>query len=131
MKFGPALSTMIAESDENKFPFGSIVPLWSRQVPYTMAKFFFFEKVRCRLPWFLFAVQSRCKCIMIFFVNGMATLSDGVSLPALHVAPESRFLRLLLRTNVPCQGALRGHMYPFCGLTEPAQSFQHAFTGTR
>ena len=29
----------------SKFPFGSLVPLWSRQIPYTMAKFFFFEKV--------------------------------------------------------------------------------------
>ena len=25
--------------------FGSVVPLWSRQIPYTMAKFFFFEKI--------------------------------------------------------------------------------------
>jgi len=30
----------------SKFPFGSVVPLWSRQIPYTMAKFFFFEKVK-------------------------------------------------------------------------------------
>eukprot|EP00386_Alphamonas_edax_P005182 GDKI01016355.1.p1 GENE.GDKI01016355.1~~GDKI01016355.1.p1 ORF type:complete len:164 (-),score=40.07 GDKI01016355.1:107-550(-) len=30
---------------ETRFPFGSVVPLWSRQIPYTMAKFFFFEKV--------------------------------------------------------------------------------------
>ncbi|CDI76401.1 phosphate carrier protein, putative [Eimeria acervulina] len=30
---------------ETKFPFGSVVPLWSRQIPYTMAKFFFFEKI--------------------------------------------------------------------------------------
>lgn len=29
----------------DRFPFGSLVPLWSRQIPYTMAKFFFFEKV--------------------------------------------------------------------------------------
>ncbi|CCW61368.1 unnamed protein product [Phytomonas sp. EM1] len=27
------------------FPFKSLVPLWGRQIPYTMAKFFFFEKV--------------------------------------------------------------------------------------
>lgn len=27
------------------FPFGSLVPLWSRQIPYTVAKFFFFEKI--------------------------------------------------------------------------------------
>merc|ERR1711965_229903 len=30
---------------ETRFPFGSVVPLWSRQIPYTMAKFYFFEKV--------------------------------------------------------------------------------------
>jgi hypothetical protein len=28
------------------FPFKSVVPLWSRQIPYTMAKFYFFEKVK-------------------------------------------------------------------------------------
>jgi len=28
------------------FPFGSLVPLWSRQIPYTMAKFYFFEAVK-------------------------------------------------------------------------------------
>ncbi|KAF9234982.1 mitochondrial carrier domain-containing protein [Melanogaster broomeanus] len=30
---------------DTRYPFGSIVPLWSRQIPYTMAKFFFFEKI--------------------------------------------------------------------------------------
>jgi hypothetical protein len=28
------------------WPTGSIVPLWSRQIPYTMAKFYFFEMVK-------------------------------------------------------------------------------------
>jgi solute carrier family 25 phosphate transporter 3 len=41
---GPAWSQMVADKN-SKFPFGSLVPLWSRQIPYTMAKFFFFEKV--------------------------------------------------------------------------------------
>lgn len=27
------------------FPFRSLGPLWSRQIPYTMTKFYFFEKV--------------------------------------------------------------------------------------
>merc|ERR1711959_172071 len=40
--FGAALA---ARSKIDGFPFGSIVPLWSRQIPYTMAKFYFFEKV--------------------------------------------------------------------------------------
>ncbi len=42
--FGPALAKMQAQSAETRFPFGSLVPLWSRQIPYTIAKFFFFEK---------------------------------------------------------------------------------------
>lgn len=43
--FGAALSAMSANKAETRFPFGSLVPLWSRQIPYTMAKFYFFEKV--------------------------------------------------------------------------------------
>ncbi|KAI9358594.1 mitochondrial carrier protein [Zopfochytrium polystomum] len=42
--FGPAVAKMSAESAETRFPFGSLVPLWSRQIPYTVAKFYFFEK---------------------------------------------------------------------------------------
>jgi solute carrier family 25 phosphate transporter 3 len=42
---GAATAKMSAMSAETRFPFGSLVPLWSRQIPYTMAKFFFFEKV--------------------------------------------------------------------------------------
>ncbi|CAK4887949.1 unnamed protein product [Aphanomyces euteiches] len=44
-EFGPALAAMKANAAETRYPFGSVVPLWSRQIPYTMAKFFFFEKV--------------------------------------------------------------------------------------
>ncbi|KAL2917534.1 Cu/Pi carrier [Polyrhizophydium stewartii] len=43
--FFPALSAMGANRAETKFPFGSLVPLWSRQIPYTVAKFYFFEKI--------------------------------------------------------------------------------------
>jgi solute carrier family 25 (mitochondrial phosphate transporter), member 3 len=43
--FGTALAAMSANKIETRFPFGSLVPLWSRQIPYTMAKFFFFEKI--------------------------------------------------------------------------------------
>lgn len=42
--FGEALKQMRATKVETRYPFGSIVPLWSRQIPYTMAKFFCFEK---------------------------------------------------------------------------------------
>ncbi len=41
---GAAIGAMQADP-KSKFPFGSVVPLWSRQIPYTMAKFYFFEKV--------------------------------------------------------------------------------------
>jgi solute carrier family 25 phosphate transporter 3 len=43
--FGAALGQMSANRAQTKFPFGSVTPLWSRQIPYTMAKFYFFEKV--------------------------------------------------------------------------------------
>lgn len=45
VNFFEALAAMNADKANTKFPFGSLVPLWSRQIPYTMAKFFFFEKV--------------------------------------------------------------------------------------
>jgi len=34
-----AISAMNANKAETKFPFGSLYPLWGRQVPYTMIKF--------------------------------------------------------------------------------------------
>lgn len=39
-----AVSKIHSNRAETRFPFGSLGPLWSRQIPYTMAKFFFFEK---------------------------------------------------------------------------------------
>jgi len=36
---GAALSHMSANKAETRFPFGSLVPLWGRQIPYTMIKF--------------------------------------------------------------------------------------------
>jgi len=42
---GPAIGAMRADPASG-FPYRSLVPLWSRQVPYTMAKFFFFEMVK-------------------------------------------------------------------------------------
>jgi len=43
--FLPATSQMLAQRADTRWPFGSLIPLWSRQIPYTVAKFFFFEKV--------------------------------------------------------------------------------------
>jgi len=42
---GTATSAMLAQRADTGFPFRSIAPLWGRQIPYTMAKFYFFEKV--------------------------------------------------------------------------------------
>jgi len=38
-KFLPALSQMSANRADTRFPFGSLYPLWGRQIPYTMIKF--------------------------------------------------------------------------------------------
>jgi solute carrier family 25 phosphate transporter 3 len=43
--FGQAWSQMNAQRAETGFPYRSLIPLWSRQIPYTVAKFYFFEKV--------------------------------------------------------------------------------------
>ncbi|KAI8803008.1 mitochondrial carrier protein [Cladochytrium replicatum] len=43
--FLPAMAKMSANSAETGFPYRSLVPLWSRQIPYTVAKFYFFEKI--------------------------------------------------------------------------------------
>jgi len=45
ISFFPAAAKMNEQRAETRFPFGSIIPLWSRQIPYTVAKFFFFEKI--------------------------------------------------------------------------------------
>ncbi|KAL0569332.1 Cu/Pi carrier [Marasmius crinis-equi] len=43
MKFLPALKEMSRLRGETRYPFGSLPAIWSRQIPYTMAKFFCFE----------------------------------------------------------------------------------------
>lgn len=45
IELSAAVATMRADPNSG-FPFRSVVPLWSRQIPYTMAKFYFFEMVR-------------------------------------------------------------------------------------
>ncbi|CAF1095401.1 unnamed protein product [Adineta steineri] len=40
----PATIAMNKNRKTTRFPYGSIVPLWSRQIPYTVTKFYFFEK---------------------------------------------------------------------------------------
>ncbi|CEM39465.1 unnamed protein product [Vitrella brassicaformis CCMP3155] len=59
-----ATSKMVEKSAETRFPFGSVVPLWSRQIPYTMAKFYFFEK-----------------CVQLFYDNVFTQPKDTYSKP--------------------------------------------------
>ena len=47
---GQAVSAMITHRNAERYPFGSLQALWSRQIPYTMAKFYFFEKVPAVRP---------------------------------------------------------------------------------
>lgn len=42
--FLQALSKMIAKTSETRFPFGSLGPLWSRENPYKVAKFYVSEE---------------------------------------------------------------------------------------
>ncbi len=44
-EFGAAFAEMNNNRAKYNFPLGSVAALWSRQIPYTMAKFFFFELV--------------------------------------------------------------------------------------
>lgn len=42
-KFSEALAEMKGNKAEYNFPFGSLKPLWTRQIPYTVVKFVGFE----------------------------------------------------------------------------------------
>jgi solute carrier family 25 phosphate transporter 3 len=52
----PATIAMNANRQVTRFPYGSIIPLWSRQIPYTVTKFYFFEKVDFYFIGFCFIV---------------------------------------------------------------------------
>ena len=43
--FGGAWKEVTANPAQHSWPFGSLTAVWSRQIPYTMAKFYFFELV--------------------------------------------------------------------------------------
>jgi solute carrier family 25 phosphate transporter 3 len=74
IEFGPALATMKANKAETRFPFGSLVPLWSRQIPYTIAKFYFFEKTVEMFYTFFFTqpkeTYSKATQLGITFASG-------------------------------------------------------------
>lgn len=66
-QFGEALATMQATAAETRFPFGSLAPLWSRQIPYTIAKFVGFE----------FVVENLYRHV---FTSDRSTYSKGTQL---------------------------------------------------
>lgn len=74
IEFGAALAAMKANRAETRFPFGSVVPLWSRQIPYTMAKFYFFEKTVEMFYTYLFTAPketySKGTQLSITFASG-------------------------------------------------------------
>lgn len=57
----PALAEMNRTKAETKFPFGSLTPLWGRQVPYTMIKFVGFYQTQEMVYEFLKARTGKAK----------------------------------------------------------------------
>lgn len=68
----PATKAMYVNQKVTRFPYGSILPLWSRQIPYTVTKFYFFEKVETITPinrsvFFSHLVSRLFKCCTRMF----------------------------------------------------------------
>jgi len=59
--FFKAWGQMGARAAETRFPFGSLVPLWGRQVPYTMIKFVGFYQTQDMLYKYLESAHNRPK----------------------------------------------------------------------
>eukprot|EP01129_Flabellula_baltica_P001357 TRINITY_DN11237_c0_g1_i1.p1 TRINITY_DN11237_c0_g1~~TRINITY_DN11237_c0_g1_i1.p1 ORF type:complete len:308 (-),score=73.08 TRINITY_DN11237_c0_g1_i1:44-967(-) len=70
MKLIPAMNYMSANSAETRFPFGSLKPLWGRQIPYTMIKFVVFYQTAEQVYNYIERTQGKTK----------ADISDGVQL---------------------------------------------------
>ncbi|OII72435.1 mitochondrial phosphate translocator [Cryptosporidium ubiquitum] len=83
-----SVSNMYKYRSETKFPFGSIKPLWSRQLPYTMAKFYFFERINQLFYDKIFtkpkALYSKKSQLGITFLSGYLSgiICAAVSHPA-------------------------------------------------
>eukprot|EP01064_Diplonema_japonicum_P006696 TRINITY_DN1453_c0_g1_i1.p1 TRINITY_DN1453_c0_g1~~TRINITY_DN1453_c0_g1_i1.p1 ORF type:complete len:298 (+),score=65.47 TRINITY_DN1453_c0_g1_i1:367-1260(+) len=90
--FWPALMRFYAEREENGFPFGSIGAVWSRQIPYTMAKFFVFERT---VQFFYSAIltlpkesYSNSTQLMVTCLSGFFT---GLVAAAVSHVPDTLF----------------------------------------
>ncbi|EPY38343.1 solute carrier family 25 (mitochondrial phosphate transporter), member 3 [Angomonas deanei] len=55
---GEAIAKMRADPTSG-FPYKSLVPLWCRQIPYTMAKFYFFERIIRLMYQYVFTAKPR------------------------------------------------------------------------
>lgn len=64
ISFFPALRLMRERSIDTRFPFGSLIPLWSRQIPYTVSKFVCFEK-----------------CVQLFYTHVFTAPKESYSKP--------------------------------------------------
>jgi len=76
-QFGPAFAYMSQNAAETKFPFGSLYPLWGRQIPYTMIKFVGFYQTAESIYAFIerrYGVKksdmSEGKQLLITFLSG-------------------------------------------------------------
>jgi len=88
--FLPAYNYMINNRAQTSFPFGSLGPLWARQIPYTMAKFFFFEKVVNYFYTYVFTAPkdsySKSTQLSITFASGYIA---GVICAIVSQAPDN------------------------------------------
>ncbi|CAD2216575.1 solute carrier family 25 (mitochondrial phosphate transporter), member 3 [Angomonas deanei] len=70
---GAAIGKMRADPASG-FPYKSLVPLWGRQIPYTMAKFYFFEKIVRLFYQYVFTAPketySKAQQLSITFASG-------------------------------------------------------------
>jgi len=67
--FIPAIIAMNTNRQITRFPYGSIIPLCSRQIPYTVAKFYFFEKVFLLNKFhFLFSFFKECSNVIYSYI---------------------------------------------------------------
>eukprot|EP01059_Diplonema_ambulator_P000847 TRINITY_DN10677_c0_g2_i1.p1 TRINITY_DN10677_c0_g2~~TRINITY_DN10677_c0_g2_i1.p1 ORF type:complete len:300 (+),score=81.19 TRINITY_DN10677_c0_g2_i1:733-1632(+) len=90
--FWPALMRFYKERHENGFPFGSIGAVWSRQIPYTMAKFFVFERTVQMFYTYVFTMPkdtySKETQLLVTCLSGFLT---GLVAAAVSHVPDSLF----------------------------------------
>jgi len=88
--FLPAFQLMRQNSAETRFPFGSVKPLWARQIPYTMAKFFFFEYIVTLFYTYAFTqpknTYSKATQLEITFASGYLA---GIICAIVSQAPDN------------------------------------------